>query len=273
MLAEQGQTTPAPVTDITVMSDQPEVVIEARDIRKSYGHIHALSGASLTIRAGEVLALLGDNGAGKSTLTKVICGALTPDSGELFFRGQPISVQSVRHAQELGVEAVYQDLAQAPDLAVADNMFLGRERYKPGLRGAFGVLDREAMAEAASSVLVDLGVTVPARSVPVRDLSGGQRQAIAVGRAAMWATSAIVMDEPTAALGPKQTALVYDTIRAGAARGLAIVVVSHDIPHMLTLANRIAVMRHGAVVANVAAADVTLTDVIATMLGDKEAIA
>lgn len=273
MLARQGQTTQRQQPGASLDAPRTQPVIEARGIRKSYGHIHALAGASLEIRSGEVLALLGDNGAGKSTLTKVICGAVTPDAGELFFAGDPITVQSVRHAQELGVEAVYQDLAQAPDLAVADNMFLGRERYRSGVRGMFGVLDRDAMADEASKMLAELGVSVPARGVPVRDLSGGQRQAIAVGRAAMWATSAIVMDEPTAALGPKQTALVYDTIRAGAARGLAIVVVSHDIPHMLTLANRIAVMRHGAVVANVQAADATLNDIIATMLGDSGALA
>lgn len=248
-----------------------EFVIEAIDIHKSFGHVRALNGASLQVRPGEVLAFVGDNGAGKSTFTKVICGALTPDSGRLAFWGKPTTVTSVRHAQELGVETVYQDLALAPDLSVAENMFLGREPISQGLFGAWtAALDRRKMRQAAQEAIRAAGIsTLNSVDRTVRDLSGGQRQAIAVARAVMWATTAILMDEPTAALGTKQTDIVYESIRSAASRGLAIVVISHDIPKMLGLADRIAVMRHGQTVANLLAKDLTLTDVVSLMLGGK----
>jgi simple sugar transport system ATP-binding protein len=244
-------------------------VIEAVDIVKRFGHVQALSGASLQVRPGEVLALVGDNGAGKSTLTKVICGALAPDGGTLSFSGETTTVTSIRHAQELGVETVYQDLALAPDLSVAENMFLGREPLRRGVLGRWSAaLDRRRMREAASDAIRAAGITTLASvDRSVRELSGGQRQAIAVARAVMWATSAILMDEPTAALGTKQTAIVYESIRSAAARGLAVVVISHDIPRMLSLADRIAVMRQGRTVANMPAHELSLTDVVTLMLG------
>jgi len=248
-----------------------EFVIEAVDIVKRFGHVQALSGASLQVRAGEVLALVGDNGAGKSTLTKIICGALAPDGGRLAFWGEPTTVTSIRHAQDLGVETVYQDLALAPDLSVAENMFLGREPIRRGPLGGWPpALDRRKMRQAAQAAIGAAGITT-LNSVDraVRDLSGGQRQAIAVARAVMWATTAILMDEPTAALGTKQTDIVYESIRSAAARGLAIVVISHDIPKMLSLADRIAVMRQGRTVSNTPASELTLTDVVTLMLGGR----
>jgi simple sugar transport system ATP-binding protein len=246
-------------------------VIEARDIVKRYGHVEALSGASLDVRAGEVLALVGDNGAGKSTLTKVLCGAIAPDGGTLSFRGQPVRVASARHAQALGVETVYQDLALAPDLSVVENMFLGRESLKGGAWGRWAAaLDRRDMRRRAEEAVRAAGITtLSSVDRTVRELSGGQRQAIAVARAVMWATSVILMDEPTAALGTKQTGIVYDSIRSAAQRGLAVVVVSHDIPRMLNLADRIAVMRQGRTIANVPARDLSLTDVVTLMLGGR----
>jgi simple sugar transport system ATP-binding protein len=249
-----------------------EFVIEATDIVKRYGHVHALSGASLQVRPGEVLALVGDNGAGKSTLTKIICGALAPDGGRLSFWGETTSIQSIAHAQALGVETVYQDLALAPDLSVAENMFLGREPTRGGgARGWPAALDRRRMRAAAQEALRGIGINLASVDRPVRDLSGGQRQAIAVARAVMWATAAILMDEPTAALGPKQTQIVYDSIRSAAQRGLAVVVVSHDIPKMLSLADRIAVLRQGRTVANIPARELDLTAVVTMMLGGKAA--
>jgi len=246
-----------------------EYVIEAIDIVKRFGHVQALSGASLQVRPGEILALVGDNGAGKSTLTKIICGALTPDSGRLAFWGETTSVTSIRHAQELGVETVYQDLALAPDLSVAENMFLGREPLTRGLIAGWPQsLDRRKMRQAAEAAIAAAGIsTLSSVDRVVRDLSGGQRQAIAVARAVMWATTAILMDEPTAALGTKQTDIVYESIRSAASRGLAVVVISHDIPKMLSLADRIAVMRQGRTVSNLPARDLTLTDVVTLMLG------
>jgi len=250
-------------------SPKSEYVIEAIDIVKRFGHVQALSGASLKVRAGEVLALVGDNGAGKSTLTKVICGALAPDGGRLAFWGETTAVTSIRHAQDLGVETVYQDLSLAPDLSVAENMFLGREPLVLGPLGGWPAsLDRRKMRQAAQEAIAAAGIsTLNSVDRAVRDLSGGQRQAIAVARAVMWATTAILMDEPTAALGTKQTDIVYDSIRTAAARGLAVVVISHDIPKMLSLADRIAVMRQGRTVSNTPAKDLTLTDVVTLMLG------
>jgi len=244
-----------------------DVVIEARNITKHFGHVQALRGASVDIRRGEILALIGDNGAGKSTLTKVICGALQQDGGELLFMGQPTTVQSIRHAHDLGVETVYQDLAQAPDLSVVDNMFLGREVVRRGVASWVGTLAGRQMRRETEQALDRLGIRLPSSRAAIRDLSGGQRQAVAVARAVMWASTAILMDEPTAALGAKQTKIVYDTIKSASERGLAVVVVSHDIPRMLSLAHRVAVMRHGAVVETLLASQTTLTEVISLMLG------
>jgi simple sugar transport system ATP-binding protein len=246
-------------------------VIEATDIVKRYGHVQALAGATLQVRPGEVLALVGDNGAGKSTLTKVICGAVAPDGGTLSFWGEATKVTSIRHAQELGVETVYQDLALAPDLSVAENMFLGREPLRRGFVGGWpAALDRRKMRQRAEEAIHAAGITtLSSVDRTVRELSGGQRQAIAVARAVMWATSAILMDEPTAALGTRQTDIVYESIRSAAGRGLAVVVISHDIPKMLSLADRIAVMRQGRTVSNTPARDLTLTDVVTLMLGGK----
>ena len=249
-----------------------DFVIEAIDIVKRFGHVQALAGASLQVRPGEVLALVGDNGAGKSTLTKIICGALAPDGGRLTFWGETTKIQSISHAQALGVETVYQDLALAPDLSVAENMFLGREPLVGGrFRGWPAALDRRRMRSAAREALSGIGINLHSVDNPVRDLSGGQRQAIAVARAVMWARAAILMDEPTAALGTKQTDIVYESIKSAAVRGLAVVVISHDIPKMLSLADRIAVMRQGRTVSITPAADLNLTDVVTLMLGGKAA--
>jgi ABC-type sugar transport system ATPase subunit len=255
---------------VSTPSPKSAFVIEASEIVKRYGHVQALNGASLQVRQGEVLALVGDNGAGKSTLTKVICGAIAPDGGTLSFWGAATTVTSIRHAQDLGVETVYQDLALAPDLTVAENMFLGREPVRAGWLG--GRLDRGQMRARAEEALRGIGIsTLTSVDRTVRDLSGGQRQAIAVARAVMWAKAAILMDEPTAALGTKQTGIVYESIRNAAARGLAVVVISHDIPKMLSLADRIAVMRQGRTIANQPARELTLNDVVTLMLGGKAA--
>jgi simple sugar transport system ATP-binding protein len=163
---------------------------------------------------------------------------------------------------------VYQDLALAPDLSVADNLFLGREPVRSGLAGRLGRLDRDRMRDETREALARLGIHLRSLSVPVRNLSGGQRQALAVARAITWATTAVLMDEPTAALGPKQSAIVYETVAAAAARGLAVLVISHDIPRMLEVAHRVAVMRHGTVVAVQDARAMTLTGVIGLMLGE-----
>jgi simple sugar transport system ATP-binding protein len=243
--------------------------IRAVGLVKRYGHLEALRGASIDLHPGEVVALVGDNGAGKSTFTKIICGALSSDEGELEFWGEPTKIQSIHHAHDLGVHTVYQDLALAPHLSVADNLFLGREPVRGGWRRPLGELDRRLMVDQTRDAMSRLGIFLKDYGVPVGDLSGGQRQALAVARAITWATTAVLMDEPTAALGPKQSAIVYETVAAAADRGLAVLVISHDIPRMLEFAHRIAVMRHGSVVAVVEARHLRLPDVIGLMLGEE----
>jgi simple sugar transport system ATP-binding protein len=243
------------------------VSIRATDIRKRFGHLEALRGASLEIREGEILALVGDNGAGKSTLAKIICGAVAPDEGELSFWGETVVVQSISHAYELGVGVVYQDLSLALDLSVADNLFLGREPSVRSWSRFFGVLDRNRMRAEARTALSRLGINLKTLSTPTRNLSGGQRQALALARAMLWAKRAVLLDEPTAALGPKQTGIVFDTVRRAADQGLAVLVISHDIPRILTIADRIAVLRHGLVVTTGNAKDLHLNEVLGMMLG------
>jgi len=242
--------------------------IRATGIVKRFGHLEALRGASIDLHPREIVALVGDNGAGKSTLTKVISGALTADEGDISFWGQPTRVTSIHDAHELGVHTVYQDLALAPHLSVADNLFLGREHIGTGWRRFVGALDRRTMVDETREAMSRLGISLRDYSVPVGNLSGGQRQALAVARAITWATTAVLMDEPTAALGPKQSAIVYQTVAAAADRGLAVLVISHDIPRMLEVAHHIAVMRHGAVIAVRDTRSVRLTDVIGLMLGE-----
>jgi simple sugar transport system ATP-binding protein len=244
-----------------------DVAIRATGIVKSFGHVEALRGADIEAHAGEIVALVGDNGAGKSTLAKIICGSLQPDSGEIAFWGERVAVQSIVHANQLGLSTVYQDLAQAPDLTVAENFFLGRELHATGLAGRLGVLARRRMEDETRDALGQLGIRLKSITAPVRELSGGQRQALAVARANTWATTGLIMDEPTAALGTKQTAIVYRTIRAAAERGLAVIVISHDIPRVLEVAHRVFVMRHGRVVRDVPAAETSVDEVIAWMLG------
>ena len=243
------------------------VAIECRGVWKRFGHLEALRGADLTIRFGEILALLGDNGAGKSTLVKCISGAYHADDGEIWVLGERVEIESIREAQARGIQTIYQDLALAPDLSVLDNVFLGREAVLPGWRGRIGVLDRARMQRETEEAVRQIGVRMATVRAPVRELSGGQRQAVAVMKALPWATTAIVMDEPTAALGARQRKIVYDAARNAAASGLAVVMISHDIPQMLAIADRIAVMRQGIVVAQEPATDLDLQGVMTLMLG------
>jgi len=246
-----------------------QVAIEVKGIKKNYGHLQALRGVDLKVYKGEILALIGDNGAGKSTLAKIICGAIQKTEGDLFFWGHKTDVQSINHAHKIGVFTVYQDLSLAPDLPVSDNLFLGREVMKPGILGCMGVLDRKAMRNESKKALAALGIGLKSISVDTRALSGGERQALAVAKAVTWANTALIMDEPTAALGARQSAIVYDTIRAASARGLAVLVISHDIPKMVSFADRIVVLRHGQIVASLEAKKTTLQEVLNYMLGGK----
>lgn len=251
----------------TIEAPSGTPILEARNITKTYGHVQALEGANFSVYPGEVVALIGDNGAGKSTLTKVISGVIRPDGGELLFDGRPVDIGSPAAAQQLGIETVFQDLALAPDLDGAANVYMGRELMKPGLLGKLGVLDKKSMKAGAEKAFRDLGVAVKDADAAVAYLSGGQRQGVAVARAASWANRVIIMDEPTAALGVVQTANVLDVIRRVRESGVAVVLISHNMPDVLSVADRIEVLRLGKRVAVFSRDEATLESLVGAMTG------
>jgi simple sugar transport system ATP-binding protein len=253
-----------------VVSGNGKPILEAREIVKTYGHVQALRGANFSAYEGEVVALIGDNGAGKSTLIKVISGVARPDGGEILFEGRVIEIPSPAAAQKRGIETVYQDLSLAPDLDGAANIYLGREVVRPGLLGRLGVLDKRAMRAGAVKAFSELGVAIEDPDATVAYLSGGQRQGVAVARSASWASKVIIMDEPTAALGVVQSARVLDVIRQVRERGLAVVLISHNMPEVLQVADRIEVLRLGRRVATIARADATLESLVGAMTGALE---
>jgi len=221
-----------------------EPLLQLRGVSKSFGAVHALQDVSLDIDAGQVTALAGDNGAGKSVLIKCIAGIHTPDTGEILWKGGRVHIRTPRDAAALGIETVHQDLALCDNLDIVQNMFLGRER----LRWEF-TLDEEAMEKSAAKTLHSLAVTT-VRSVrqPVKSLSGGQRQSVAIAKAVLWNSELVIMDEPTAALGVAQTAMVLSLVRTLADRGLAVLLVSHNMNDVFQVADRIAVLRLGRLV-------------------------
>jgi ABC-type sugar transport system ATPase subunit len=241
-------------------------VLTISGVGKNFGAVTALRDIHLTVKEGEIVALLGDNGAGKSTLMNIICGSNAPDSGEILVGGEPLT--SLQDAKRLGVGVVYQDLALAPHLSVAENLFLGNElrRGVPPLR----FLDRGRMRTESKAAIEHLGIsTLRDVRAPVARLSGGQRQVLAVARAMKWAEHVILLDEPTAALGPKQVDIVLDSIRRAASHGLGVILVSHDIPNVLKLADRIVVLRHGTIVADMPPAGLSVSDVMTVMVGEE----
>jgi simple sugar transport system ATP-binding protein len=251
----------------SVIAQSEPPILEAREIVKTYGHVEALRGANFSAHAGEVVALIGDNGAGKSTLIKLLSGVAQPDGGEILFDGRPVHIGSPSEAQQLGIETVYQDLSLAPDLDGAANLYLGREQLRPGLLGRLGVLDKRAMRDGAVSAFKDLGVDIKDAVAAVAYLSGGQRQGVAVARAAAWASKVIIMDEPTAALGVVQSGRVLDVIRQVRDRGLTVVLISHNMPEVLAVADRVEVLRLGRRVASFTRDDATLESLVGAMTG------
>ena len=242
-------------------------LLEARRLFKRYGHVEALKGASFTVQPSEVVALVGDNGAGKSTLVKCLSGAVRPDSGEIVVEGRPLTFQSPMDAQRHGIETVYQDLALAPDLTPAANLYLGRELLRPGLLGRMHVLDRGAMVREAKLAFARLGIRLGDDGAPVAALSGGQRQSIAVARAVAWASRVIFMDEPTAALGVLQRERVLEVVRSVRDAGISVVLISHNMPEVLAVADRIEVLRLGARVAVFDTKQASLEDLVSAMTG------
>ncbi|GHF21554.1 sugar ABC transporter ATP-binding protein [Amycolatopsis deserti] len=243
------------------------VLLDARNLVKHYGSVEALRGASFQARAGEVTALIGDNGAGKSTLVKCLSGAEQPTSGEIRLDGRTVSLDSPVTARRLGIETVYQDLAVAPELDPAANLFLGREIRRKGVLGRLGMLDKAEMRRRAIEEFQRLGVTLQSTDVPIGSLSGGQRQSVAVARSVVWASKVVFMDEPTAALGVVQRERVLDVIRRVRDEGIAVVLISHNMPEVLSVADRVEVLRLGTRVARFVAAETKLEDLVAAMTG------
>lgn len=249
-----------------------EPVLKARGINKRYGHVVALDNADFDLYPGEVLAVIGDNGAGKSTLIKALSGAIQVDSGEIRLNGEPINFDSPLAARRAGIETVYQTLALSPALSITDNMFMGREIRKPGPLGSiFKMLDHGEMERQARQKLGELGLlTIQNINQAVETLSGGQRQGVAVARAVSFGSKVIIMDEPTAALGVKESRRVLDLIQDVRARGLPIVLISHNMPHVFEVADRIHVHRLGRRLCVVDPKDHTMSDAVAFMTGAKE---
>ena len=242
-------------------------LLQARNIVKNYGHVQALRGADFDVGEGQVVGLVGDNGAGKSTLVKVLSGIEQPDGGEIVFDDRTVTLADAADAHRLGIETVYQDLALAPDLDPAANLFLGRERLKPGLLGRLGFLDRGGMADDAAEAFRNLGQTVQLITVPVASLSGGQRQSVAVARASAWASRIVFLDEPTAALGVVQAQKVLDLIRRVRDNGIGVVLITHNMPQVFDVADRIEVLRLGRRVARFTPSEIDMDDIVAAMTG------
>jgi fructose transport system ATP-binding protein len=243
-------------------------ILEARGLVKTYGQVVALNGADFDLMHGEILAIIGDNGAGKSTLIKALSGALQPDEGEILLEGETVNFRSPRDARKAGIETVYQDLAVAPALDIASNVFLGREaRHRGPVGGVLRLLDKRGMRREAARHFQELGISVQSIGQQVENLSGGQRQGVAVARAATWARRLVIMDEPTAALGVKETRQVLDLILRVRERGLPVILISHDMPHVFELADRIHIMRLGRRVAVVTPRTHTMPEAVAIMTG------
>lgn len=246
---------------------QPRLAL--RNIHKRFGSVVALTAVDFQVGAGEVVALVGDNGAGKSTLTKIMSGAYRADQGEITFEGVPVHLTTPEDASALGISAVYQDLALCENLDVVANLFLGRE-MGPRLPGPVRALDENQMEARTLEVLRGLAVKLPSVRRPISFLSGGQRQAVAVSRAVLWGSKVVLLDEPTAALGVEQTAMVLRLIQQLRDKELAVVLISHNLSDVFRVADRIAVLRLGRMIANFRASEVKRNDVVAAITGGNE---
>jgi fructose transport system ATP-binding protein len=243
-------------------------VLEAHGLVKRYGHVTALDGVDFELLPREILAVIGDNGAGKSTLIKALSGALTPDDGEILLDGRRVHFHSPADARRAGIETVYQDLAVAPALDIASNLFLGREVRRKGVLGrVFRMLDTGRMQSESGAHMRDLKIGVGSMGQTVETQSGGQRQGVAVARSAAFARHVVIMDEPTAALGVKESGMVLDLIREVRERGLPVILISHDIPTVFDVADRIHIQRLGRRVAVVRPGDVDMAETVAIMTG------
>ncbi len=246
----------------------PKLVLQAKGLVKRYGQVTALDGADFELRAGEILAVIGDNGAGKSSLIKALSGATVPDAGEILLDGKPVHFKSPIDARQAGIEACYQDLAVAPAMTIAENLFLGRELRRPGFAGnVLRMLDKKRMLETAIARMQDLKVGIRSMTQAVETLSGGQRQCVAVARAAAFAEHVVILDEPTAALGVKEGNMVLELIRRVRDKGLPVILISHNMPHVFEIADRIHVARLGRRAAVLNPRKISMSDTVAVMTG------
>jgi fructose transport system ATP-binding protein len=247
----------------------PTPILEARALVKTYGRVVGLDGVSLALYPGEVLAIIGDNGAGKSTLIKCLTGAELPDEGEILLEGRPVSFKRPQDARHAGIETVYQNLAVSPALDVASNLYLGREERRAGVLGSvFRVLDTKGMRERAREELTRLGIsTLQDVTVAVENLSGGQRQAVAVARAAAFGSKVVVLDEPTAALGVRESKQVIELVKSLRDRGIPVILISHNMPQVFEVADRIHIQRLGKRAATITPTSHSMTDAVAIMTG------
>ncbi|NUR63403.1 MAG: sugar ABC transporter ATP-binding protein [Catenulispora sp.] len=255
-------------TETALSTEIPRPVLEGRGLVKRYGHVTALDGCDFELLPGEILAVIGDNGAGKSSLIKALSGALIPDSGQLLLDGEPVRFHGPADARRAGIETVYQDLAVAPALDIASNLFLGREIRRKGVFGSvFRLVDKPRMQSDAAKHMADLKIGIRSMGQAVETLSGGQRQGVAVARAAAFARHVVIMDEPTAALGVKETGMVLDLIRRVRDNGLPVVVISHDMPAVFEIADRVHVQRLGRRVAILRPSETDMAEAVAIMTG------
>jgi len=258
---------------MTTLSPETGPLLEARAVQKHFGRVVALREANFRLDHNEVHAIVGDNGAGKTTLIKIISGVHRPDGGQLLLDGRPVEIANPRDARLLGIETTYQDLALADHLDAAANLYLGREEYLPAPLGWFGFLDRKAMRKGAEEAMKRLKIGIQSVEAPVLSLSGGQRQAVAVARAIAWGTRIVIMDEPTAALGVRESSMVLELIREVRNQGLAVIMISHNLPEVFAVADRITVLRLGRTITTLVKDETTLESVVGMMTGATPAAA
>jgi len=251
---------------------QTTPILEAKAVTKSFGAVNALQNVDFWVNPAEVIGLIGDNGAGKSTLINVLTGVFPPDSGQLIFDGKAVHLHGPQDARNLGVETVYQDLAIAPHLDSVANMYLGREERLGGILGKMGFLDNKTMNSSSADHLNRLRVRIPDPTRPMTTLSGGQRQGVAVARSVMWASKVVIMDEPIAALGVAQATMVLDLISEVRGSGIPVVFISHNMPHVFEVCDRIVVLRLGEVVAHLDPNVHTTDDAVSLMTGSMESV-
>lgn len=245
---------------------QKKPILQCKELTKHFGGLVAVNRVSLDVYCGEVVGLVGDNGAGKSTLIQMVSGVYAPDEGQIFIEGKQISFSSPMDARNAGIETIYQDLALATNLNAADNIFLGREPVQKEF-GIFNVIDRKKMQTEAEVILKELDITIPGLTRPIRELSGGQRQAVAISRSIYWKAKLLIMDEPTAALGVPEQRKVYDLVRTLKERQVPIIVISHNMRDVFAVSDRIIVLRRGFKVGDLRAKDTNDEEIVALMVG------